>query len=44
MGVTDLPSKTPIGKPTASSNYDEEFVVATIIKINSIINRRIFSY
>ena len=38
MGFTDLPSKTPIGKPIAPSNYDEEFVVATISKINSIIN------
>ena len=36
MRFTDLISRIPIGKPIASSIYDEELVVVTISKINSI--------
>ena len=38
MGFTDVISRSPIGKFIAPSNYDEDFVVTTISKIDSIIS------
>ena len=37
MGFTDLISRIPSGKAIRASHYDEEFVVATFIKINEAI-------
>ena len=38
MGFTDLLSRLPLGKALPTSHYDEDFVVASIDKIQNILS------
>ena len=44
MGFTDLLSRLPSGKALPTSHYDDEFVVASIDKIQKILLNRPHSY
>ena len=43
MGFTDLLSRLPLGKALPISHYDDEFVVASIDKIQNILLNKQYS-